>query len=110
MPQSAASDLFLHCLPMSHKKDARLKWVNSHATIFHKHLQADANKDVICTKNNMYLSLQWWDINKNKKRKKKRDSFLFYRLTVDDSGNGQVETWSQEPVQQIGKTFTVKPV
>ena len=27
-PQSAASDLGLHCLPMSHKKDARLIWVN----------------------------------------------------------------------------------
>ena len=24
----AASDLVLHCLPISHKKDARLKWVN----------------------------------------------------------------------------------
>ena len=24
-----ASDLDLHCLPMSHKKDARLIWVNS---------------------------------------------------------------------------------
>ena len=29
MPQNAASDLDLHCLPISHKKDARLKWVNS---------------------------------------------------------------------------------
>ena len=28
MPRSAASDLGLHCLPMSHKKDARLIWVN----------------------------------------------------------------------------------
>ena len=27
MPHSAASDLGLHCLPMSHKKDARLIWV-----------------------------------------------------------------------------------
>ena len=26
--RSAASDLVLHCLPMSHKKDARLIWVN----------------------------------------------------------------------------------
>ena len=26
--QSAASDLGLHCLPMSHKKDARLIWDN----------------------------------------------------------------------------------
>ena len=24
----AATDLVLHCLPMSHKKDARLIWVN----------------------------------------------------------------------------------
>ena len=28
MPHSAAADLGLHCLPMSHKKDARLLWVN----------------------------------------------------------------------------------
>ena len=27
MPHSAASDLDLHCLLMSHKKDARLIWV-----------------------------------------------------------------------------------
>ena len=27
MPHSAASDLGLHCWPMSHKKDARLIWV-----------------------------------------------------------------------------------
>ena len=28
-PYFAASDLVLHCLPMSHKKDARLVWVNA---------------------------------------------------------------------------------
>ena len=28
MPHSAASDLILYCLPMSHKMDARLIWVN----------------------------------------------------------------------------------
>ena len=28
MPRSAASDLGLHCLPMSKKWDARLIWVN----------------------------------------------------------------------------------
>ena len=27
MPNFSASDLVLHCLPMSHKKDARLNWV-----------------------------------------------------------------------------------
>ena len=27
-PHYAVSDLDLHCLHMSHKKDARLKWVN----------------------------------------------------------------------------------
>ena len=27
-PRSAASDLGLHCLPMSQKRDARLIWVN----------------------------------------------------------------------------------
>ena len=29
MPRSAASDLGLHCLSMSHLWDARLKWVNT---------------------------------------------------------------------------------
>ena len=28
MPHSAPSDLVLHCLPMSNKKDAMLKWLN----------------------------------------------------------------------------------
>ena len=27
MPHFVASDLGLHCLPMSHKKDAKLIWV-----------------------------------------------------------------------------------
>ena len=29
MPHSAASNLGLYCLPMSHNKDARLSWVSS---------------------------------------------------------------------------------
>ena len=29
MLHSVASDLGLHCLPMSHKNDARLIWVNT---------------------------------------------------------------------------------
>ena len=29
MPRSAASDLGLHCLHMSHKKDTRLIWVKN---------------------------------------------------------------------------------
>ena len=32
MPHSAASDLGLHCLPMSHLWDARHKWVNLSTT------------------------------------------------------------------------------
>ena len=28
-PDSVASDLGLHCLSVSHKKDATLKWVNN---------------------------------------------------------------------------------
>ena len=28
MPRSVASDLVMHCLLMSHKKDDMLKWVN----------------------------------------------------------------------------------
>ena len=28
-PHSVASDLGLHCLPISNKKEARLKWVKS---------------------------------------------------------------------------------
>ena len=30
MPHSAASDLGLHCLPMSQKRDSRLIWVKDH--------------------------------------------------------------------------------
>ena len=29
MPHFAVSDLVLHCLPMSHKKDTRLIWVKT---------------------------------------------------------------------------------
>ena len=29
-PHNVASDLGLRCLPMSHKKDTRLKWVYKH--------------------------------------------------------------------------------
>ena len=29
MPHSVASDLGLHCMPMSHKKDARHIWVKN---------------------------------------------------------------------------------
>ena len=32
MPRSAVSDLGLHCMPMSHKKDARLIWVKTEKT------------------------------------------------------------------------------
>ena len=32
MTHSVASDLVLHCLLMSHKKDARLKWVKNTQT------------------------------------------------------------------------------
>ena len=35
-PCYAASDLVLHCLPMSHKKDARLIWVNRELYQFFK--------------------------------------------------------------------------
>ena len=34
MPRFAASDLGLHCLPKSHKKDARLKWVKDCIKLF----------------------------------------------------------------------------
>ena len=34
MPHSAASDLGLHCLPMSLLWDARHKWVNFHVCLF----------------------------------------------------------------------------
>ena len=30
MPRSAASDLGMHCLSMSHKKDASRLWVKKH--------------------------------------------------------------------------------
>ena len=35
MPFSAVSDLALHCLPMPHKKDTRLIWVNKLQNSFH---------------------------------------------------------------------------
>ena len=36
-PHSVASDLGLHCLPISNKKEARLKWVKS--VFYNFHLQ-----------------------------------------------------------------------
>ena len=46
-PQNAASDLGLHCLQTSHKKDARLIWVKwSHFTIFRAHYIFAAPEDL----------------------------------------------------------------
>ena len=47
MPRSAASDLGLHCLPMSmsHKKDTRLIWVNVLVAFF---IQKDGVNVVCC--------------------------------------------------------------
>ena len=39
----AASDLVLHCLPTSNKKDARLIWVNKFATLFSNPKQSILN-------------------------------------------------------------------
>ena len=39
MRRSVASDLFLHCLWMSHKKDARLKWISGKYLAMHKVLK-----------------------------------------------------------------------
>ena len=36
MPHNAASDLGLHCLPLSHKKDARLIWVEGSRVIVYR--------------------------------------------------------------------------
>ena len=33
MPHSVVSDLGLHCMLMSHKKDSRLTWVNTMSSI-----------------------------------------------------------------------------
>ena len=39
MPHAAVSDLGLHCLHMSHKKDARLIWVkHAYVILFLDHL------------------------------------------------------------------------
>ena len=38
MPCFVASDLVLHCLPMSNKKDARLIWVNMVKQVINKHV------------------------------------------------------------------------
>ena len=50
MPRSAASDLGLHCLPMSmsHKKDTRLIWVNVLVAFF---IQKDGVNVVCCSYN-----------------------------------------------------------
>ena len=49
-PQNAASDLGLHCLHTSHKKDARLIWVKwSHFTIFRAHYIFAAPEDLFPT-------------------------------------------------------------
>ena len=55
MQRSAASDLGLHCLPVSHKKDARLKWVNMNLLCWMKngvdHIhQKPADLDLHCLK------------------------------------------------------------
>ena len=40
-------DLGLHCLPMSHKKDARLIWVNMHRVhLFYVPLQSSLKRHV----------------------------------------------------------------
>ena len=36
MQRSAASGLCLHCLPMSHRKDPRLKWVDICSFLFYQ--------------------------------------------------------------------------
>ena len=39
-PRSVASDLVLHCLPMAHKKEAKLKWVKTtlYQRLFRRHV------------------------------------------------------------------------
>ena len=39
-PHTEASDLGLHCLPMSNKKDARLIWVNIQSVLSTIHLRS----------------------------------------------------------------------
>ena len=44
MPRSVASDLGLHCLPMSHKKDSWLVWVKSVTIYSNSHYQTQQNQ------------------------------------------------------------------
>ena len=39
-PRSVASDLGLHCLPMSHRKDARLIWVKHLPKVKSQHINS----------------------------------------------------------------------
>ena len=44
-PHSAASDVVLHCLRMSHKKDARLRWVQA-SFIFQISIKNDKSRNM----------------------------------------------------------------
>ena len=44
-PHPVASDLDLHCLPMSHKKDTRLLWVN-HRNCTFSHCMIHLHKSI----------------------------------------------------------------
>ena len=47
-PQNAASDLDLHCLPMSVLWDTRLKWVKEFALYFVSHCRLPSQWDSGC--------------------------------------------------------------
>ena len=58
MPHSVASDLGLHCLPMSYKKDARLIWVNVNHLLTQTHMKYHQFGRFFCNKTG-------WDLIQN---------------------------------------------
>ena len=54
MPHIVASDLGLHCSPMSYKKDTRLIWVN--CLLFHVSSVVDIQEDTLSSYQVRYLA------------------------------------------------------
>ena len=55
MPLIASSDLGLHCLPKSHKKDTRLIWVNYQLKPVFWVLKRTVSSKVLLSTHNMFL-------------------------------------------------------
>ena len=60
-PRYVASDLDLHCLPLSHKKDARLIWANifTREIRLDNHLSEHVYKSMPLS-NRIQMAFCWW--------------------------------------------------